>query len=41
MNVHATALAEAHHFDEQASAFARDVIGDLSRYPKRLSPKYF
>lgn len=41
MNVHATALAEVHHFDEQASAFARDVIDDLSRHPKRLSPKYF
>src|SRR6516162_5135895 len=41
MNVHATALAEAHHFDGQPSAFARDVIDDLSRYPKRLSPKYF
>jgi dimethylhistidine N-methyltransferase len=41
MNVHAPALAEAHHFDEQTSAFARDVIDDLSQYPKRLSPKYF
>jgi len=41
MNVHATALAEVQDFDEQASAFARDVIGDLSRHPKRLSPKYF
>ena len=41
MNVHAPALAKAHDFDEQTSTFARDVIDDLSRYPKRLSPKYF
>jgi dimethylhistidine N-methyltransferase len=41
MNVRATALAEVHHFDDQASAFGRDVIDDLSRHPKRLSPKYF
>ncbi|MGZ5875332.1 MAG: L-histidine N(alpha)-methyltransferase [Bradyrhizobium sp.] len=41
MNVHAHALAEAYHFDEQPSAFARDVIEDLSQHPKRLSPKYF
>ena len=41
MNVHATALAEAHRFDEPTSVFARDVIHDLSRAPKRLSPKYF
>src|SRR6202035_5339418 len=41
MNVHAAALAEAHPFDDQTSAFARDVIGDLSQHPKRLSPKYF
>ena len=41
MNVHATALAEVHRFDEQGSAFGRDVIDDLSRHPKRLSPKYF
>ena len=41
MNVHATALAEAHRLDEQTSAFARDVIDDLSQHPKRLSPKYF
>lgn len=41
MNVHVAALAEAHHFDEQTSAFARDVIDDLSQHPKRLSPKYF
>jgi dimethylhistidine N-methyltransferase len=37
MNVHAHALAEAH----PSSAFARDVIEDLSQAPKRLSPKYF
>jgi len=41
MNVHASVLAEAHRLDEPTSAFARDVIGDLSRAPKRLSPKYF
>ena len=41
MNVHATALAGVHQFDEQGSMFARDVIDDLSRHPKRLSPKYF
>jgi dimethylhistidine N-methyltransferase len=41
MNVHAAALAKAHHFDEQTSAFARDVIDDLSQAPKKLSPKYF
>jgi dimethylhistidine N-methyltransferase len=41
MNVHAPALAEAHHLDEPASAFARDVLDDLSQHPKRLSPKYF
>src|SRR6202047_236614 len=41
MNVHASALAEAHHFDEETSAFGRDVIGDLSQHPKRLSPKEF
>ena len=41
MNVHATALAETHHLDEPTFAFARDVIDDLSRAPKRLSPKYF
>ena len=41
MNVHAAALAQAHQFDEQTSAFAGDVIGDLSQFPKRLSPKYF
>src|SRR4249919_410643 len=41
MNVHAPALAQTHPLDEQASAFAGDVIGNLSQYPKRLSPKYF
>src|SRR6202011_5786999 len=41
MNVHAPALAKAHQLDDQASAFAGDVIGDLSQHPKRLSPKYF
>ena len=35
------ALAKAHRFDEQTSAFAGDVIDDLSQHPKRLSPKYF
>src|SRR5438046_2842354 len=41
MNVHAAALAQSYPFDEQTSAFAGDVIGDLSQFPKRLSPKYF
>src|ERR1700758_5805959 len=41
MNMHATALADAHLPDEQTSAFAREAIGDLSQRPKRLSPKYF
>jgi dimethylhistidine N-methyltransferase len=41
MNVHGSALAEAHLPDEQTSAFAREAIGDLSQRPKRLSPKYF
>jgi dimethylhistidine N-methyltransferase len=41
MNVHAAALAKAHRLDEQATAFAGDVIDDLSQHPKRLSPKYF
>jgi dimethylhistidine N-methyltransferase len=41
MNVHGPALTKARPFDEQTSAFAGDVIGDLSRFPKRLSPKYF
>jgi dimethylhistidine N-methyltransferase len=41
MNVHAPALANAHLPDEKISAFAKDVIADLSQQPKRLSPKYF
>ena len=41
MNVHAPALADAHRFDDHASAFADDVIDNLSQHPKRLSPKYF
>jgi L-histidine Nalpha-methyltransferase len=41
MNIHAAASAKAHRFDEQNSAFARDVLADLSQQPKRLSPKYF
>jgi dimethylhistidine N-methyltransferase len=41
MNVHASALAEAHLPDEQTTAFARDAVKDLSQQPKRLSPKYF
>jgi uncharacterized SAM-dependent methyltransferase len=40
MNVHAAALAQT-QFDEQTSAFAGDVIENLSKFPKRLSPKYF
>src|SRR6202171_6439623 len=41
MNVHATALAKAHRFDERHLAVASDVIDGLSQHPKRLSPKYF
>lgn len=41
MNVHAPALAKAQRFDDQTSPFADDVLDDLSRHPKRLSPKYF
>jgi dimethylhistidine N-methyltransferase len=41
MNVHAAALAKAHRFDEQTSAFAHDAIEGLAQFPKRLSPKYF
>ena len=41
MNMHSTALSEAHLPDEQTTAFARDAIEDLSQRPKRLSPKYF
>ena len=41
MNAPVTAFAEACRVDERRLAFARDVIDDLSRTPKRLSPKYF
>jgi dimethylhistidine N-methyltransferase len=41
MNMHAAALAKAHRFDKQTSAFASDVIEGLAQQPKRLSPKYF
>src|SRR6476620_6517816 len=41
MNVRAPALAQTQPFDEQTTAFASDVIGDLAQFPKRLSPKYF
>jgi dimethylhistidine N-methyltransferase len=41
MNVQAAALAKAHRFDEQTTAFAGDVIDGLSQHPKRLPPKYF
>ena len=41
MNMHSTALSEAHLPDQQTTAFARDAIEDLSQRPKRLSPKYF
>ncbi len=41
MNMHATALSEAHLPDQQTTVFARDAIEDLSQRPKRLSPKYF
>src|SRR3954462_114684 len=41
MNVHASALAKAHRFDQATSAFAGDVIEGLTQQPKRLSPKYF
>jgi L-histidine Nalpha-methyltransferase len=41
MNLHAPALANAHLPDEQTSAFAKEVIADLSQQPKRLSPKFF
>ena len=40
MNVHAPALVEAQCLDEQ-TAFAGDVLDDLAKHPKRLSPKYF
>jgi dimethylhistidine N-methyltransferase len=41
MNVHAAALAHRQGLDDQTSAFAEDVIGNLAQHPKRLSPKYF
>jgi L-histidine Nalpha-methyltransferase len=44
MNAHAAALAnrvDANRFDAPTTAFASDVIDDLSQHPKRLSPKYF
>src|ERR1700748_1914882 len=41
MNMPAAPVGKADLFDEQTSAFARDVIEDLSQHPKRLSPKYF
>src|SRR5476649_2531391 len=41
MNVHAPALAKTDRFDDQTSAFAGEVLEDLSQHPKRLSPKYF
>ena len=31
MNVHAPALAHTHEFDEQTTAFAEDVIGNLAQ----------
>jgi dimethylhistidine N-methyltransferase len=39
MNVHAPALPD--RFDEATSAFAAEVIRDLAKSPKKLSPKYF
>src|SRR4029079_6487982 len=41
MNVHRPALAKAHRFEEQTSAFAKDVLDGLSHHPKQLPPKYF
>jgi dimethylhistidine N-methyltransferase len=41
MNIHAAASAKAHEFDAPTTAFASDVIENLSQHPKRLSPKYF
>jgi len=41
MNVYAPALAKAHPFEEQTSAFASDVLDGLSKHPKQLAPKYF
>jgi hypothetical protein len=33
MNVHATASATEHRFDDATSAFAGDVIEDLAKHP--------
>ena len=41
MNVHAAALAKAHRLDEQTSAFAGDVIDDLSQHPKAAVAEIF
>ena len=41
MNVHALALAETHRLDDATLTFAGDVIDNLSKFPKKLSPKYF
>mgnify|MGYP003704595293 CR=1 FL=1 len=41
MNVHVATRNEALRFDDQTSAFARDVVAGLSQTPKRLPPKYF
>lgn len=41
MNVHVSALANAHLPDEQTSAFAKDVVAGLAQGTKTLSPKYF
>jgi dimethylhistidine N-methyltransferase len=40
MNVHAAGLAKALDFNDQTSAFPRDVVDGLSQHQKRLSPKY-
>src|SRR4051794_41862241 len=41
MNVHASALSNAHLPDDTTSAFAKDAVAGLSQQPKQLSPKYF
>src|SRR4051794_30775757 len=41
MNVHASALAKAHRFDDRTSASAGDVIEGLPQQPKQLPPNYF
>ena len=41
MNVHAAALAKAHRFDEPTSAFASDVIDDLSQQPETAVAEIF